>query len=103
MTRPLCVLCGLLLFLPGVAAAQEAATLRISLEDAQRRAVVASHRLAEVRAREVTADAAVSVRQIADRPIVTFGAGYTRTNHVTEFVLPSSTGAPRCALSGRAE
>ena len=95
MTRPLCVLCGLLLFLPGVAAAQEAATLRISLEDAQRRAVVASHRLAEVRAREVTADAAVSVRQIADRPIVTFGAGYTRTNHVTEFVLPSSTGAPR--------
>ena len=100
MTTRLCLLCGVLLFLPGVAAAQEAAaqeraTLRISLEDAQSRAVVASHRLAEVRARAATADAAIAVRQTADRPIVALGAGYTRTNHVVEFVVPSAAGAPR--------
>ena len=100
-TMRLYLLCGGLLFLPGVMAAQEAvaqelATLRISLEDAQSRAVVASHRLAEVRAREATADATVAVRQTADRPIVALGAGYTRTNHVMEFVVPSApTGAPR--------
>ena len=99
-TMRLYLLSGVLLFLPGLAAAQEAAApelaaLRISLEDAQRRAVVASHRLAEVRAREAAANAAIAVRQTADRPIVALGAGYTRTNHVVEFVVPSATGAPR--------
>ena len=91
----LCLLCGVLLLLSGAAAAQEAAALRVSLEDAQSRAVGASHRLAEVRARAATADATIAVRQAADRPIVALGAGYTRTNHVTEFVVPSSTGVPR--------
>ena len=57
--------------------------------------MAASHRLAEVRARAATADAAIAVRQAADRPIVALGAGYTRTNHVTEFVVPSPTGATR--------
>ena len=104
-TIRLCLLCGVLLLLPGVATAQEAAaqepatkelaTLRISLEDAQSRAVAASHRLAEARARAATADATIAVRQAADRPIVAFGAGYSRTNHVVEFVVPSPTGAPR--------
>ena len=99
MKRP-CLLCGVLLLLSGGAVAQErvaqeAATLRISLEDAQSRAVGASHRLAEVRARAAAADATIAVRQAADRPIVAFGADYTRTNHVTEFVLPSSTSVPR--------
>ncbi len=94
-TMRLYLLCGVLLLLPGVTAAQELATLRVSLEDAQSRAVAASHRLAEARARAATADAAIAVRQTADRPVVALGAGYTRTNHVTEFVLPSATGAPR--------
>ena len=104
-TIRLCLLCAVLLLLPGVATAQEAAaqepatkglaTLRISLEDAQSRAVAASHRLAEARARAATADATIAVRQAADRPIVALGAGYSRTNHVVEFVVPSPTGAPR--------
>jgi len=93
------VLCGFLLFLTGGAVAQEVAphglALRLSLEDAQSRAVGASHRLAEARARAATADAAIAVPQAADRPIVALGAGYTRTNHVTEFVLLSPNGAPR--------
>ena len=78
------------------ASAQDAASLRLSLDDARMRAVAASHRLAEARARQSVADAAVSVRQSADRPVVALQGGYTRTNHVTEFVVPSPTGgAPR--------
>lgn len=91
----LCVPCGFLLFLSGTAHAQEAATLRISLEDAQSRAVAASHQLGEARARVGAADAAVAIRQAADRPIVALAAGYTRTNHVMEFVFPGPTGVPR--------
>lgn len=91
----LCALCGFLLLLSGAAAGQEPATLRISLEEAQNEAVMVSHRLAEARARAATAEAAVAVREAADRPIVGLGAGYTRTNHVTEFVVPSPTGIPR--------
>jgi outer membrane protein TolC len=85
--------------LTGNVSAQETAAqglaLRISLEDAQSRAVAASHRLAEARARAATAEAAIAVPQAADRPIVALGAGYTRTNHVTEFLLPGPTGVPR--------
>jgi outer membrane protein TolC len=82
-------------FLTGAAAAQEAPVLRVSLTEAQDRAVGASHRLAEARARAATAEAAVAVREAADRPIVGLGAGYTRTNHVTEFSFPGPTGVPR--------
>ena len=100
VAKRLCLLCGVLLLLSDGAVAQEGvaqelAALRISLEEAQSRALGASHRLAEARARAATADATIAVRQAADRPIVTLGAGYTRTNHVTEFVVPSSTGVPR--------
>jgi outer membrane protein TolC len=89
-------LVGVLLwsFLPPVATAQEVA-LRISLQEAQSRAVAVSHRLAEARARAATAEGAIAVREAAGRPIVSLVGGYTRTNHVTEFVVPSATGAPR--------
>jgi outer membrane protein TolC len=79
-------------FLPREVNAQE---LRLSLAEAQERAVAASHRLAEARARAGTAEAAVAVREAADRPIVGLGAGYTRTNHVIEFAFPGPDGAPR--------
>jgi outer membrane protein len=68
--------------------------LRLSLAEAQDRAVAASHRLAEVRARAATAAATVAVREAADRPIVGAGAGYTRTNHVPDFVFPGFAGIP---------
>ena len=83
------VVCG---FLTSEVAAQQ---LRLSLAEAQDRAVAASHRLAEARARAATAEAAVAVRQAADRPIVGLGAGYTRTNHVAEFAFPGPDGVPR--------
>jgi outer membrane protein TolC len=79
-------------FWTSAVAAQE---LRLSLAEAQSRAVAASHRLAEARAREATAQAAVAVREAADRPIVGLGAGYTRTNHVLEFAFPGPDGRPR--------
>ena len=78
-----------------IAAAQDTPSLRLSLEDAQTRAIAASHRLAEAQARATSAEGAIAVREAADRPIVAVVVGYTRTNHVTEFVVPSATGAPR--------
>ncbi|NOT25745.1 MAG: TolC family protein [Acidobacteria bacterium] len=93
--RLVCLI-GLLLWAwPSLATAQDTASLRLSLEDAQSRALAASHRLAEARARATTAENAIAVREAADRPIVAVVGGYTRTNHVTEFVVPSATGAPR--------
>ena len=68
--------------------------IRITLEEAQMRAQDASHRLAEMRAREAAAGALVDVRAAADRPHVALQAGYTRTNHVDEFVVPGPGGAP---------
>lgn len=88
--------CGIVLALAGAASAQEAAPLlRLSLDEARTRAVAASHRLAEARARSAAAEAAVAVRQSAGRPVVALQGGYVRTNHVTEFVLPNPGGAPR--------
>jgi outer membrane protein len=76
------------------AAAQDA-SLQLTLQEAQARALETSHRLAEALARERAAAAAVDIRRAADRPLVSVSAGYTRTNHVTEFVVPSPTGEPR--------
>ena len=75
--------------------AQEPAPQRLALEEAQTRALQASHRVAEVRAREAAAQGAVDVRATAARPLVSALAGYTRTNHVLEFTVPGPTGAPR--------
>lgn len=86
--------CGLFLFLTATAAAQEA-PLRITLGEAQMRAIAASHRLAEARAREASAQDTVEIRRAAERPVVAVSAGYSRTNHVAEFIVPSPTGVPR--------
>jgi len=88
------VLLAVVLAVPGGAAAQEPGALRISLDDAQSRAVEASHRLAEARAREAAAQAVVASRGAADLPIVSAAAGFTRTNHVVEFSVPGPTGVP---------
>jgi outer membrane protein TolC len=72
--------------------AQSDAPLRIALEQAQARAEQASHRLAEARAREAAAQAAIEGRAAADQPVVSASAGYTRTNHVTPFFVPSLGG-----------
>jgi outer membrane protein TolC len=74
---------------------QATPVLRLTLEEAQMRAREASHRLAEARARESMAQATVTVREAADRPSLAALAGYTRTNHVIEFTVPSPSGPPR--------
>ena len=66
--------------------------LRVTLAEAQQRAIAASHRLAEARARAATADATVGVRAAADEPIIGVGGGYTRTNHVPVFAFPGPGG-----------
>lgn len=75
--------------------AQEAPVVRLTLDEARARALAASHRLAEVRARETVAQAAIAAREAAERPAVSASAGYTRTNHVLEFSVPGPTGVPR--------
>jgi len=72
--------------------AQEAPAVRLTLDEARARAVETSHRLAEARAHQVVAQAAVAARQAADRPLVAASAGYTRTNHVDEFFVPGPLG-----------
>ncbi|HEY6509086.1 MAG TPA: TolC family protein, partial [Vicinamibacterales bacterium] len=87
---------GLVLVLTGtMAAAQDRPVLRLSLAEARARAIETSHRLAEARARESAARAVVDARVATERPFVTGIGGYTRTNHVLEFVVPGPTGAPR--------
>jgi outer membrane protein TolC len=71
------------------------APLRLTLDDAVRRATDTSHRLAEARARQQGADASVEVRRKADDPMLTALAGYTRTNHVQEFGVPQPDGRLR--------
>jgi outer membrane protein TolC len=76
-------------------AAQDAPPLRLTLEEAQARALAASHRIAEMRARESTAQGSVAIREASARPLLSAQAGYTRTNHVVEFTVPGPTGVPR--------
>lgn len=91
LTRPVLVLW----MLSGTAIARAQAPVRLTLEDAIARTLQASHRLAEIDARRDAARAAAEGREAADRPFVSLQAGYARTNHVTEFAVPSPTGQLR--------
>ena len=73
--------------------AQSPAAIRLTLDDAIARGFDTSHRLAEIKARERGAQAAVRGAQVADKPIVSAMANYMRTNHVPEFgfLQPSGT------------
>jgi outer membrane protein TolC len=71
------------------AAAQE---IPLTIDDAVARAVKESPRVAELRAHEEGARAAVESRVAAFKPQVTAQAGYTRTNHVNIFAVPQPSG-----------
>jgi outer membrane protein len=88
-------LAALIVWVSVPAFAQEPAGTRLTLEDAIARAVAMSHRLAEARAREEGAQAAIRSRQVADQPTVVVDGGYTRTNHVDEFRLLQPSGLVR--------
>jgi len=70
---------------PALAGAQPVA---LTVEEAVARALASSHRVAEVRARGEAARAAVQGREAASLPQVSVQAGYTRTNHIDELVIP---------------
>lgn len=68
---------------------------RLTLDEAVSRGLAASHRLAELGARQEAAAAAVQGRHAASLPQVSAQAGYTRTNHVDEFAIQVPGAAPR--------
>jgi outer membrane protein TolC len=72
--------------LPPSLAAQEA-SLRLTLDEAIVRASRNSHRIAGLEAKVDAAAAQETGHKAADRPVVALLGGYTRTNHVEEFVL----------------
>jgi outer membrane protein len=64
----------------------------LTLDDAIRRGLETSHRIAETTARGEAAVAVADQRRAAQRPQVVAQAGYARTNHVEEFgvLLPNN-------------
>ncbi len=84
-----------LLLLPVAAHAQGAA--RLTLDEAIARANANSLRIADLQARGEAAEAAEAGRQAAARPSVALLGGYTRTNHVDEFLI-AVPGQPARAL-----
>jgi outer membrane protein TolC len=87
VVRCVALLTASLLWLPPIAAAQTPQTtaLRLTLDEAIRRSVETSHRLAEAVARGDAAQAVVGERHAAALPQFAGQAGYTRTNHVNQF------------------
>lgn len=67
---------------------QQPDTIVLTLDDAVDRGVRASARLREAGARTAMASAVADQRRAASQPQVTVQAGYTRTNHVSPFILP---------------
>jgi outer membrane protein len=85
--------CFAILFLLSVAPAfAQPAPIRLSLADAVTRGLENSHRIAEARAREEGAKAAVTSAGLAKKPTVGASASYSRTNHVEEFSFPRPDG-----------
>jgi outer membrane protein TolC len=64
----------------------------LTLDAAIARATEASHRLAELRARQAASGAVADQRVSAQKPTLTASAGYQRTNHVDEFGFQTATG-----------
>ena len=85
----LIIACGL----PVAAAAQEAA-VPLTLDEAIQQGLAQSKRLAELQAHVDASGFAVQGRRAADRPAVAAQGGYTRTNHVDAFAVPTTIGRP---------
>jgi outer membrane protein len=66
----------------------------LTLDDAIAKGLAYSARLAELGAREKAAEATVAASIAADRPIAAALGGYTRTNHVDVFAVPTTIGRP---------
>jgi outer membrane protein len=89
--KPVTLLAALLALLPAAALAQppDAAPVRLTLDEAIRRGLETSQRIAEAVARGDAAEAVVGERHAATLPQIAALAGYTRTNHVDTFGILS--------------
>jgi outer membrane protein TolC len=78
--------------LEGVPLHAQAPPLHLTVDEAVRRGLETSHRVAETIARGEAADAMANGRHAATLPQVAAQAGYTRTNHVDTFgvLLPNN-------------
>jgi outer membrane protein len=85
MKRSLIVLGWLCL---GIANTRAQTPLRLTLDEAIARGFDASHRIAEIDARQDAARAIEGRRKTASTPQIALLAGYNRTNHVPEFGPP---------------
>ena len=88
MTRATTPLICVILAVTSFPSAAQSPPVRLTLADAITRGFENSHRLAEARAREEGARAAVTSVDLTRKPILGATAGYTRTNHVQEFSVP---------------
>jgi len=77
-----------LVFCLGFADLRAQTAVRLTLEDAIVRGLDASHRVAEIEARQEAARAVEDQRKAASLPQIALQAGYSRTNHVDEFGIP---------------
>ena len=87
--------CVALLLAACVGGHRLAAQQALTLEAAIALGLKHSARLAELEARQAGAAAAEAGRDAARLPIVAAQAGYTRTNHVQPYVIPTLGQAPR--------
>ncbi len=85
VTRVFRCLLTLLFLAPTMLSAQ--APIQLTLDDAIAQGIANSLRLAELEARQDAATAVEEGRGAARLPIVAVQGGYTRTNHVEEFVI----------------
>jgi outer membrane protein TolC len=83
---------AILLLLSAAPAFAQPAPIRLSLADAVARGLENSHRIAEAKAREEGARAALTSAGLARKPTVGASASYSRTNHVEEFAFPRPDG-----------
>jgi outer membrane protein TolC len=84
-TNPVTGILVLLLSAAAGGAGAQPAPVRLTLAEAIERGLAASHRLAELAAREDAAKAAEDAARASAMPQLALAAGYTRTNHVDEF------------------
>jgi outer membrane protein len=91
---PLTLIWMLALGTPATLCAQSP-PLVLTLDDAIARAHAHAPRLAEARAREAAADAAIGSREAAGRPSLVGSASFLRTNHVDEFGVRQPDGSFR--------
>ncbi len=93
MTRISFAIAVLLLLTRAAEAQDHAAPISLTVADAVARGLEASHRIAEIRAREEGARAAIKIAELARMPTVSATAGFTRTSHVAEFAVPQTNGS----------